>query len=572
MVDTGLEVGLEVAVVVQLPLFAHHQTGAAGKGAGIVLIHVHAVAGGEIHALYPVPGKLQLRLDEQAVIKTEHASHFLADAPRIGMVGAVDRRAVQHAGPEALVVPVPAQHGVRVPAVGMLPGGVGRDAVGAVFAGTAMQAVDALVGFADLATQAQQPFVVFILLQKTVVTEGRAVKILAEIRAAQAGKAVLLGKAAYPQAVRAVTVTDLPQALAQIGELAQVHGIGRGHARKPQGHLACRGKPFRPGKVPFPAVVPFARFQGIAMDPYVDHLPPVDVFSAFQRKGACGGAHALFRPGQIAFGLHRDGFRSACFHMQAIGAGQGVAHQDTVGNIRIHIRPQIKAPGPGKMADLQFGGRVRLGQHAPLRRKAGPGVPLPLPAAHIDAGAVQGELRQIAGVPAVVFLRELVGGDHFPYGIFAERQLKITKAACPAPQVAAILDGCAHGGAAGRRLYIAFHGRGPVHRDGVRRVPLHIQRVDVLTRGRGCGRDGGRALQADIARRVVDRYGGIARRARRDDAIRQFDRRRLASAGFPPGTEAVGLLAFHAYPRRGPGIAIGDPAGGKGVHAAGSAR
>lgn len=81
VVDTGLEVGLEVAVVVQLPLFAHHQTGAAGKGAGIVLIHVHAVAGGEIHALYPVPGKLQLRLDEQAVIKTEHASHFLADAP-----------------------------------------------------------------------------------------------------------------------------------------------------------------------------------------------------------------------------------------------------------------------------------------------------------------------------------------------------------------------------------------------------------------------------------------------------------------------------------------------------------
>ena len=149
---TALEIGLEVATVVQIPLFAHHQAGATGKGVGIVLIHVHAVAGGEVHAFYPVPGKLQLRLDEQAVIKAEHASHFLADASRIAVVGAVDRRAVQHTGLQVLIVPVPAQHGVRVPAFGMLPGGVCRDAVGTVVAGGAMQAVDTLVGPADLAT------------------------------------------------------------------------------------------------------------------------------------------------------------------------------------------------------------------------------------------------------------------------------------------------------------------------------------------------------------------------------------------------------------------------------------
>ena len=162
------------------------------------------------------------------------------------------------------------------------------------------------------------------------------------------------------------------------------------------------------------------------------------------------------------------------------------------------------------MTDLQFGRRVRLGQDARGRRKAGPGVPLPLIAAHIDAGAIQGQLRQIAGVSAIGLLRELVGGNHFPDGIFAERQIKIAKAACPAPQVAAILDGGAHGGAAGRRFYVAFYGRSLVHRDRVRSVPLDIQRVDFFARGRGRGRDGGRALQADIARSAVGRYGGIA--------------------------------------------------------------
>ena len=81
-----------------------------------------------------------------------------------------------------------------------------------------MQAVDTLVGPADLATQTQQPLVVFILLQQAVVTEGRAVDILAEISAAQTGKTVLFGEAAYPQAVRAVAVTYFAQAFTQIGD------------------------------------------------------------------------------------------------------------------------------------------------------------------------------------------------------------------------------------------------------------------------------------------------------------------------------------------------------------------
>ena len=82
-----------------------------------------------------------------------------------------------------------------------------------------MQAVDTLVGPADLATQTQQPLVVFILLQQAVVTEGRAVDILAEISAAQTGKTVLFGEAAYLQAVRAVAVTYFAQAFTQVGEV-----------------------------------------------------------------------------------------------------------------------------------------------------------------------------------------------------------------------------------------------------------------------------------------------------------------------------------------------------------------
>ena len=104
-----------------------------------------------------------------------------------------------------------------------------------------MQTVDLLFAPGELAAQAEQPPVVLVLLHQMVVTEGRTIEILAEVDARQTGKTVLLGETAHPQAVRAVTVTDLPQALAQIGELAQVHGIGRGHAGKPQNGLGRRG-------------------------------------------------------------------------------------------------------------------------------------------------------------------------------------------------------------------------------------------------------------------------------------------------------------------------------------------
>lgn len=120
VVHTALEIGLEVAVFGQIPLFAQHQTGATGQGAGIVLLHLHAVAGREVHAFHPVPGELELGLDEASVAEAEHAPHFLADAAGIGMVGTVHPGAVQHAGLEVLVIPVPGQHGVGVPAVRML--------------------------------------------------------------------------------------------------------------------------------------------------------------------------------------------------------------------------------------------------------------------------------------------------------------------------------------------------------------------------------------------------------------------------------------------------------------------
>ena len=115
-----------------------------------------------------------------------------------------------------------------------------------------MQTVDLLFAPGELAAQAEQPPVGFVLLHEPVITEGRAVEILAEVDARQAGQPVLFREAPHPQAVRAVTIADLAQALAQVGKLPHPHGIGGGHARKPQNGLG-RGGFFVPDtpQIPF---------------------------------------------------------------------------------------------------------------------------------------------------------------------------------------------------------------------------------------------------------------------------------------------------------------------------------
>ena len=137
-------------------------------------------------------------------------------------------------------------------------------------------------------------------------------------------------------------MTDLAQALAQVGELAHVHGVGRSHARQTKNGLTGGGRPFRAAKIPFPAVVPFTRFQGIIIEPDVDEFPAIDGSATLQSESVRGSDNALFRPGQITFCLYLDRFLAARVHIQVVRTGNGLCHQDTVGDVLPHIRAKIK--------------------------------------------------------------------------------------------------------------------------------------------------------------------------------------------------------------------------------------
>ena len=200
-----------------------------------------------------------------------------------------------------------------------------------------MQSVDPLLGSGELAAQTKQPPVVLVLLHQMVVTEGRTIEILAEVDARQTGKTVFLGETAHPQAVCAVAVADLAQALAQVGKLPHPHGIGRGHAGKPQNGLAGGGL-FAAGgtlQVPFLAI-------GI-----IGHIP---VGKFVQVKARVDLAAWVTQPECRRTSIHPDqcgallllGFLTMGTHIQGMDTVMSIFDVQGIGLLSFDIRPQIE--------------------------------------------------------------------------------------------------------------------------------------------------------------------------------------------------------------------------------------
>ena len=186
-----------------------------------------------------------------------------------------------------------------------------------------------------------------------------------------------------------------------------------------------------------------------------------------------------------------------------------------------------------------------------------------LSAAHIDIGAIQRKARQIAGVLSVGSLRELIGSNHFPYGIFTEGQRKISKVSGivrPGFQMAAVLKGGCYGGICCSRPYVALYVRGIIHGDCavIPSASGGVKRINALAGVRG-GRDGSCALQGDIARNAISTNCTGSTGNCCYIASRHFDGCLLVVSGWRIviiGSDAIGCIAGHEYLRFGIAIPV----------------